>query len=75
MGKTEFCFGVLPMKSLMKKIDIFCYKHPRFGIPNLMLYVVVGNAVVWLFTLMVFLDSSSSFSSRSFSAFQMLFAV
>ena len=39
------------MKSLMKKIDIFCYKHPKFGIPNLMLYVVVGNAIVWLFSL------------------------
>ena len=39
------------MKSLMKKIDQFCYRHPRFGIPNLMLYVVVGNAIVWLFTL------------------------
>ena len=36
------------MKSLMKKIDQFCYRHPRFGIPNLMLYVVVGNAIVWL---------------------------
>ena len=39
------------MKSLMKKIDIFCYKHPKFGIPNLMLYVVVGNAIVWMFSL------------------------
>ena len=39
------------MKSLMKKIDLFCYKHPRFGIRNLMLYVVVGAAIVWLFNL------------------------
>ena len=39
------------MRSLMKKVDMFCYRHPRFGIPNLMLYVVVGNAIVWLFTL------------------------
>jgi len=39
------------MKSLMKKIDLFCYRHPRFGIPNLMLYVVVGNVVVWLFSM------------------------
>ena len=39
------------MKSLMKKIDLFCYKHPRFGIPNLMLYVVIGNGIVWLFSL------------------------
>ena len=39
------------MKSLMNAIDRFCYRHPRFGIPNLMLYVVVGNAIVWLFSL------------------------
>ena len=39
------------MKSLMNKIDRFCYQHPRFGIPNLMLYVVIGGAVVWLFNL------------------------
>lgn len=41
-----------PMKALMKKIDLFCYKHPRFGIPNLMLYVVIGNVLVWLFSMM-----------------------
>ena len=49
------------MKSLMKKVDIFCYKHPNFGIPNLMLYVVIGNAIVWLFTLFTqFSDSGVS---------------
>ena len=41
------------MRSLMKKVDMFCYKHPRFGIPNLMLYVVIGNAIVWLFMLSI----------------------
>lgn len=40
------------MKSLMKKIDLFCYRHPRFGVPNLMLYIVIGNVVVWLFSAM-----------------------
>ena len=39
------------MKSLNKKVDLFCYKHPRFGISNLMLYIVIGNAVVWLFSM------------------------
>ena len=39
------------MKSLMNRIDRFCYMHPRFGIPNLMLYVVIGNAIVWVFSL------------------------
>ena len=39
------------MKFLMNKIDRFCYRHPHFGIPNLMLYVVIGNAIVWLFSI------------------------
>ena len=39
------------MKSLMNKIDRFCYRHPRFGIPNLMLYIVIGNVIVWLFSI------------------------
>ena len=39
------------MKSLMNRIDRFCYRHPRFGIQNLMLYIVIGNVIVWLFSL------------------------
>ena len=38
------------MRKLMNKIDRFCYTHPRFGIPNLMLIIVIGNAAVWLLT-------------------------
>jgi membrane associated rhomboid family serine protease len=37
------------LKSLNKKIDSFCWKHPRFGIPRLMMYIVIGNILVWLF--------------------------
>lgn len=40
------------MKWFSKKVDLFCYKHPRFGIHNLMLYVVIGNVIIWLFSLM-----------------------
>jgi len=36
----------------MKFIDRFCYKHPKFGIPNIMTYLVIGNVAVWLFCLM-----------------------
>jgi len=50
--KTILIWSKLPMKSLMNKIDRFCYRHPNFGIPNLMLYVVIGNVIVWLFSLM-----------------------
>ena len=40
------------MRKLNKKIDMFCYKHPRFGIPNLMLYIVVISLAVWLLSIM-----------------------
>lgn len=40
------------MKSLMRKIDRYCITHPNFGISNLMLYIVIANAVIWLFGMM-----------------------
>lgn len=40
------------MKKLMAKIDRYCILHPQFGIKNLMLYIVIGNAVVWLFSML-----------------------
>jgi hypothetical protein len=48
------------MKKLMKKIDLFCYRHPRFGIRNLMLYIVIGNALIWLLSMM---DTTNTLSS------------
>ena len=36
------------MKSLIDKIDRFCYKHPRFGIPNLMTIIVAATVVVYV---------------------------
>ena len=29
-------------------LDRFCAKHPRFGIPNLMLYIAIGNVAIGL---------------------------
>ena len=51
------------MKKLCSAIDRFAYKHPNFGISNLMKYIVIGNALVYL--LAVF----SSPSAVSFLAF------
>lgn len=48
------------LKSLNRKIERFCLAHPRFGIPRLMLYVVIGNIVVWLVGLM---DTTDMFYS------------
>ncbi len=36
------------MRGFMRRVDMFCYRHPRFGINNLMLYVVIGTFLVWL---------------------------
>lgn len=40
------------MKKLMRSIDRFCARHPRFGIQNLMIFIIVGNVLVWLFSMM-----------------------
>ena len=39
--------GGLSMKAISRWLDRFCYKHPRFGIPNLMKYIVIGNVLVY----------------------------
>ena len=36
------------MKDPMRLVERFAYKHPRFGIPRLMLYIVGGNLVFWV---------------------------
>ena len=36
------------LKNLRRQFDLFCYKNRNKGIPNLMLYIVAGTAVVYL---------------------------
>ena len=31
-----------------RKIEEFCYRHPGFGIPNLMRYLTIANVVFWI---------------------------
>ena len=40
------------MKKLRKQFDVFCYKNRNKGIPNLMLYIVLGTGVVYLMSSM-----------------------
>lgn len=40
------------MRKLMRSVDRFCGRHPGFGVPNLMIIVVIGNVLVWLFSVM-----------------------
>ena len=45
------------MRKLNAAIERFAYNHPRFGIPNLMKYIVIGNVIVYL--LAVFAGSAA----------------
>ena len=36
------------MKAISRWLDRFCYKHPNFGIPNLMKYIAIGNVIVFV---------------------------
>ena len=51
------------MRAIANRIDKFCREHPGFGIPNLMLYIAIGNVAV------AFLDTFS----RSVSLSSLLF--
>lgn len=49
------------MKALNRAIDKFCYRHPRFGLPNLMLYIVIGNVAMYLLNMMDTTHTLSAF--------------
>lgn len=36
------------MRGIEKQLDRFCHKHPHFGIPNLMNFLVIGTVAVFL---------------------------
>jgi len=40
------------LKKLRQKFERFCFRHRNLGVPNLMLYVVIGNAIVYLMSQM-----------------------
>jgi len=46
------------LKAILRAVDKFCYRHPRFGIRNLMLYIIISNAVVAIVSLF---DQSNTF--------------
>nr|MBQ8245179.1 rhomboid family intramembrane serine protease [Oscillospiraceae bacterium] len=40
------------MKNLRRQFELFCYKNRTKGISNLMLYIVLGNAIVYIMSTM-----------------------
>jgi len=39
------------LKNLRRRFERFCFRHRNKGIPNLMLYITIGTALVYLFTM------------------------
>ena len=56
------------MNKLRDAVDRFCARHPRFGIPNLMLYIVIGNVAVYLLSV---LTRSNDIGALNFLAFSL----
>ena len=54
-----------PLKKLNSAVERFAINHPRFGIPDLMRYVVIGQVLVYL------LYMFSSYSAISFLVFDL----
>lgn len=44
--------GVTTLKNLRRQFELFCYRNRDKGIPNLMLYIVLGTAVVYIMSQM-----------------------
>ena len=40
------------MKAIDRAVAKFCYKHPNFGIRNLILYIIAGSGLVYLINMM-----------------------
>ena len=57
------------MKKLNQWIDRFAYSHPRFGIPNLMLYIVIANAATYILTMFA---GSEALSFLEFDLYHLL---
>lgn len=42
------------MKKLNNMIDRFCFNHPRFGVPNLALILVIGSVAVYVLDMLTY---------------------
>ena len=50
------------MKKLYDAADRFCARHPRFGIPDLMRWIVIGNVVVYVLMLLTMRTDANAVS-------------
>jgi hypothetical protein len=57
----------LSLNRIRDALDRFCARHPRFGIPRLMLYIVVGNAIVYLLSVFTRANDINALNFLTFS--------
>lgn len=57
----EFLEGVTMLKNLRRNFERFCARNRDKGIPNLMLYIAIGNLIVYLFSIIDPTNSVHSF--------------
>ena len=57
-----------PLKKLYDGVQRFCAAHPRFGIPNLMRVIVIGNVAVYILSM---LTAASNPAALDFLAFNL----
>lgn len=55
------------MNKIRDALDRFCARHPRFGIPNLMLYIVIGNVAVYLLSVFTRANDVNALNFLAFS--------
>ena len=55
-----------PLRKLYDAADRFCARHPRFGVPDLMRYIVIGNVVVFF---LIMLTRGTNASALNFLYF------
>lgn len=69
MGYTEHNLyrRTLPLKKLYDGVQRFCAAHPRFGIPNLMRVIVIGNVAVYVLMLLTQANDANALSFLTFN--------
>ena len=64
---TESVWEVPLLKKIYDAVDRFCARHPRFGIPNLMRYIVIGTAAVYILMVLTRNNDANALSFLSFN--------
>lgn len=68
-GRGKQKTGGIALKKINQWIDRFAYSHPRFGIPNLMLYIVIANAATYILSMFA---GSAALSFLAFDLYHVL---